>query len=118
MEVTLSQLAYNRLNAIRAQVKSIDPNTALEYATELSVLLSSILEHEAEARQQAFQVLLMALEVKGVSHAKAESLMHASDEYKKYKQATALYIGCLETIRSLRKKVGRLEDEFSVTKWQ
>jgi hypothetical protein len=116
IDTSLSELSYERLNEVRANIKTIDPNTALEIATELSVLLGPILEHEAELRQLAYKVLLLAMEDEKVSHAKAESQMYGSDAYKRYKTATGLYIGVLETIRSLRKKVGRLEDEYQVTK--
>lgn len=121
IESSLSDLAHERLNFVRNNIKTLDPNTSLDIATELSVLIGPILDREADLRQKAYEILIMALQIKEengkyMAHSKAESMMYASEEYKAYKKASALYEGVLETIRSLRRKVSKLEEEFNVTK--
>ena len=109
--MTIREMVNERLNFVRDNIRDMDPTTAADVSTDLSLILGQVGDHEAGMRQNAYKVLILALEGE-TSHAKAESLMFASDEYKEYKRVQALKEAVLETIRSLRNKVRSMEKEY------
>lgn len=107
---SLRSLINERLNEVRTS-PDMPPSRADEISTELSSMVSQVLDHVADLRQYAYSVKIVAIE-DDMTLGKAEAHMKASPAYADYKKAEGLYVGMIETIRSLRSKVRRAEENL------
>lgn len=108
--MTLREIINQKLELVRNQ-PDMPPALADQVSTELSAILGSLSDREAELRQKAYRIAVDAIESdKPIGF--AEMLMKSSESYADYKKAEGLYKSVLEVIRSLRAKVRRAEIEY------
>lgn len=106
----LRELINDRLNKVRTQ-PNMPAGLADEYATELSAMLSSLSDAEAELRGKAYSIMVELIKGdKPIGF--AEAVMKSSEQYAEYKKAEGMYKSVLEVIRSLRAKVRMAEEQF------
>lgn len=94
------------LGTINMNFKTLEAHECADFALVLSSLLSSILEHEANAEGlcNVYKINLME-QTADLTDAKATSMMKSSPEWMEWQKVKALRIGVLETIRSLKSRV-------------